>query len=57
MLNGKTPREACRTPSGREQVAILIRTMPDPMGPVPVRVPRQAMLRELGLDTEPPRGE
>ena len=57
ILDGKTPREACRTPSGREQVAILIRTMPDPLGPVPVRVPRQKMLRELGLDPEPPRPE
>jgi preprotein translocase subunit SecA len=34
---------------------MLIRTTPDPMGPAPVRVPRQAMLRELGLDTEPPQ--
>ncbi|MBI5725558.1 MAG: SEC-C domain-containing protein [Planctomycetes bacterium] len=54
VLGGKTPREACRTPDGRRQVAILIRTTPDPMGAVPVQVPRQAMLRELGLDTEPP---
>ena len=50
VLKGKTPREACRTPDGRRQVATLIRTIPDPMGPAPVRVPRQAMLRELGLD-------
>jgi len=32
---------------------MLIRTTPDPMGPVPVRVPRQAMLCELGLGDEP----
>jgi hypothetical protein len=30
---------------------MLIRTMPDPMGQAPVRVPRQAMLRELDLTT------
>ena len=49
-LGGRTPREACRTASGRQKVAMLIRTMPDPGGPAPVRVPREAMLRELGLD-------
>ena len=52
VLGGKTPRQACRTPAGRQQVTMLIRTMPDPMGQAPVRVPRQAMLRELGLTTE-----
>jgi hypothetical protein len=55
VLKGKTPRQACQTPDGRRQVTMLIRTTPDPMGPAPVRVPRQAMLRELGLDTEPPQ--
>jgi hypothetical protein len=54
VLGGKTPRQACRTPDGRRQVTMLIRTTPDPMGPAPVRVPRQAMLQELGLDAEPP---
>ena len=49
ILGGKTPRQACKTPAGRRQVTTLIRTMPDPMGPAPVRVPRQAMLRALGL--------
>ena len=53
VLRGKTPRDACQTPDGRRQVTMLIRTTPDPMGPAPVRVPRQAMLRELGLATEP----
>jgi hypothetical protein len=48
-LGGKTPRQACRTPAGQQQVAMLIRTMPDPMRQAPVRIPRQAMLRELGL--------
>jgi hypothetical protein len=49
VLGGMTPRQACRTPEGRQQVAILIRAIPDPMGPAPAHVPREAMLRELGL--------
>jgi hypothetical protein len=54
-LGGKTPRQACRTDTGREQVTMLIRTMPDPMGPGPtIHVPRQAMLRELGLAAAAP---
>jgi hypothetical protein len=52
VLGGKTPRQACRTEAGRQQVGMLIRTMPDPAGPAPIRVPRDAMLRELGLLTE-----
>ena len=50
-LDHQTPREACRTEAGRQRVAMLIRTIPDPMGPAPVRVPREALLRELGLPT------
>jgi len=46
VLGGKTPRQACLAPAGRQQVMMLIRTMPDPMGQAPVRVPRQAMLQE-----------
>ncbi|HUT60265.1 MAG TPA: SEC-C metal-binding domain-containing protein [Phycisphaerae bacterium] len=53
ILGDKTPRQACRTPDGRQQVTMLIRTMPDPMGQTPVQIPRQAMLRELGLASEP----
>ncbi|MCL5280650.1 MAG: SEC-C metal-binding domain-containing protein [Planctomycetes bacterium] len=53
-LAGRTPRQACRTEEGRQQVLMLIRTMPDPMGPGSVCVPREAMLRELGLTTESP---
>jgi hypothetical protein len=49
-LGGKTPRQACRTQAGRDQVTMLIRTIPDPMGQMPVSVPRREMLRELGLD-------
>jgi hypothetical protein len=55
VLNGKTPRQACQTEEGRQQVTMLIRTMPDPMGPAPIRAPREAMLRELGLTTETPK--
>ncbi len=54
VLHGQTPRQACQTPAGRQQVTMLIRTMPDPMGPAPVHVPRQAMLRALGLEDQSP---
>jgi len=60
-LGGKTPRQASQTETGRQQVMMLIRTMPDPMGRGTVRAPREAMLRELGLTTEtstpPPVGQ
>jgi hypothetical protein len=52
VLGGKTPRKASETSAGRQQVTNLIRTMPDPMGQAPVRVPRETMLCELGLTTE-----
>jgi hypothetical protein len=53
-LGGKTPRQACRTRAGRQEVTMLIRTMPDPAGQAAVRVPREAMLRELGLGNASP---
>jgi hypothetical protein len=56
VLGGRTPRQACATPAGRQQVALLVRTIPDPMGPKPVRVPREAMLRDLGLTAGPAPG-
>ena len=43
ILGGKTPRQACRTEAGRQQVTMLIRTMPDPDG--------------IGLDSGSPRGD
>jgi hypothetical protein len=49
VLGGKSPRQACRTPAGRDEVTMLIRTMPDPMGDASIHIPREAMLRELGL--------
>jgi hypothetical protein len=54
ILGGKTPRQACRTEVGRQQVTMLIRTMPDPMGSASIGAPREAMLRELGLTAETP---
>jgi hypothetical protein len=54
-LGGKTPRQACRTEEGRQKVLTLIRTMPYPMGPVPIEIPRQAMMAELGLTEEAAR--
>ncbi|HEX5009892.1 MAG TPA: antitoxin Xre/MbcA/ParS toxin-binding domain-containing protein [Planctomycetota bacterium] len=49
-LGRRSPREACRTPEGRQRVAILVRTMRDsaiPGGFVPA--PRDWLLRELGI--------
>lgn len=50
VLEGKTPRQTCETAEGRRRVAVLIRSIPNPAGPVPMSVPRDRMLRELGLD-------
>ena len=49
VLRGKTPRQMCRTKKGRQKVATLIRGMPKPMFDDEVDVPREEMLRELGL--------
>jgi len=57
VLKGLTPRESCRTASGRRSVAALIRAIPDPGGPAPVRVPRDAMLRELGIGGAEPAAD
>ncbi len=49
-LKGKTPRQACKTAKGRRQVGVLVRTMPDVVGPGGVILPpREKMLRELGI--------
>jgi len=59
-LNNQTPRQAVKTKAGRQEVTMLIRTMPDPTGPVPLSVPRKALLAELGLAKEhfsPPSAE
>jgi hypothetical protein len=51
-LEGKTPRRLCRTPDGKRTVAQLIRSIPNPGGPVPVTVPRQALFDALGIEEE-----
>ena len=53
-LDGKTPREACKTPEGRRKVTLMIRTMPKPMGVQgpDIDVPRDEMMRNLGLSDE-----
>ena len=53
-LNDKTPRQACKTKDGRQKVAMLIRTIPQPMGNqgVKIEIPRQEMFRSLGLESE-----
>lgn len=57
-LDDKSPREACRTKRGKARVGTLIRGMGSPTT-YGVEVPRQAMLRELGLPplTEPAAAE
>jgi Domain of unknown function (DUF6930)/Antitoxin Xre/MbcA/ParS C-terminal toxin-binding domain len=53
MFGGMTPREMCQTEEGRARVAAYIRTMPDPGGPLGTDiagVPREAMLKDLGLE-------
>jgi hypothetical protein len=54
ILEGKTPRQACKTKAGKQKVAMLIRTIPQPVGNegVDIDVPRQEMLRSLGLESE-----
>ena len=49
-LGGKTPRQACSTPEGKQRVLRLIRTAPRPMGPAGPDVPRKEMLKALGLE-------
>ena len=56
-LGDISPRDACLTPEGRRKVTMMIRTMPDPAGNAPVQVPREAMLRSLGLETGPEESE
>ena len=52
-LGDLTPREACATEDGRRHVAILVRTMPAVTTPSgPIEVPREELLRELGISSE-----
>ena len=54
MLAGKTPRQTCKTKAGRQKVAMLIRTIPRPVGNAgaEIDIPREEMLRSLGLESE-----
>jgi Protein of unknown function (DUF2384) len=54
MFGGLTPREMTKTPEGRARVARYIRTMPATMsaGGPSIEPPREAMLRELGLEDD-----
>jgi len=53
MLEGKTPRQTCRTEQGRRRVAMTIRAIPKAVGnpAVDVDVPREEMLRALGIES------
>lgn len=51
-LGNRTPRECCATPEGRQQVALLIRTIAPIHGPGgTIEPPRAALLRELGIES------
>lgn len=54
VLEGKTPRQTCKTKAGRRKVAMMIRTIPQPVGNagVEIDIPRQEMLRSLGLESQ-----
>ena len=54
ILDDKTPRQACKTKAGKQKVAMLIRTIPQPVGNdgVEIDIPRQEMLRSLGLESK-----
>lgn len=50
-LGGRSPRQvAAQGAEGRRKITQMIRTYPEPGGIPGIRVPREAMLRELGLD-------
>ena len=52
MLQGKSPRQVCKTEEGRKKIAMLIRSIPMPVGNIQIEVPRDEMLREIGLATQ-----
>ena len=49
-LNNKTPRQAAKTAKGAQKVRMLIQTIPTPCGSADIKVPKDRMLRELGLE-------
>jgi hypothetical protein len=50
-LNHKTPRQAVKTAKGAQSVKVLIESLSDPIGNCGT-VPKEAMLKELGLEGE-----
>jgi hypothetical protein len=48
-LGGLSPRVACATAEGSRKVERMIRGYPNPAGMPGVEVPREEMLRELGM--------
>ena len=55
-LDGLTPREAVKDPKLRPLVERMIRTYPDPGGIPGLRIPRERLRRELGLDAAEAEG-
>ena len=55
-LGGLTPRAAVRDPKLRPLVERMIRTYPDPGGIPGLRIPRERLRRELGLDSAEAEG-
>ena len=53
-LEGKTPRQMCRSNAGQQKVAMLIRSISSPVGNpgVKIEVPYQEMFKELGIESE-----
>ena len=49
-LGGKTPRQACRTASGRSRVALMVRSLPSAMPGLDMAAISAEVLRELGLE-------
>jgi hypothetical protein len=52
MFDGLTPREVCTTEAGRHEVRRAIANIVPPLTDqgMSIRIPREEMLRELGLD-------
>jgi hypothetical protein len=49
-FGNRSPRELCADPRGRRTITILIRSIPPPPEAPYLRIPRDAMLRKLGLE-------
>ena len=49
-LNNQTPRQAAQSKKGAQQVRIMIEAIPTPRGNADIQIPKQKMLKELGID-------